>query len=47
MEMIDWFAELPPVVQALLGGGFTWLMTLTLSVIGGFTVIMILDVALG
>lgn len=26
--MIEWFAQLSPVVQALLAGGFTWLMTL-------------------
>ena len=26
--MVDWFRELDPVAQALLAGGFTWLVTL-------------------
>lgn len=37
------FLELDPIIQALLAGLFTW----AIIALGGFLVMMILDVALG
>jgi zinc transporter ZupT len=61
-QMTAWIAQLDPVLQALIAGGFTWLLTAAgaatvfvrrdipagvLDAMLGFTVMMILDVALG